>query len=147
MTELQPIVLTDLRGRAARLAAVPGKVLLINLWATWCDACRIDLPLLERFHIAMGDRVAVAAVSTDKIDREKVRTHLERLSIRRLPIFLDPDGRLASNSTERPTPLRLYGMPITYLIDASGRIGGYVLGSADWLSEDAQRLLAYYASA
>jgi hypothetical protein len=102
--------------------------------------------MLERFHAAMGGRISVAAVSTDKIDREKIRTHLERLSIRRLPIFLDPDNRLASNPTERPAPLRLYGMPITYLIDASGRIVGYVLGAADWLSEDAQRLLAYFAS-
>jgi thiol-disulfide isomerase/thioredoxin len=146
IAELQPVVLSDLRGRAARLAPLPGKVLLINFWATWCDACRIDLPMLERFHVAMGDRVAVAAVSTDKIDRERIRIHLEKLSIRRLPVFLDPDGRLAGNSLERPAPLRLYGMPITYLVDASGRIGGYVLGTADWLSDDAQRLLAYYAA-
>jgi thiol-disulfide isomerase/thioredoxin len=144
--ELRPVVLNDLRGRATPLAAVPGKVLLVNLWATWCEACRIDLPMLERFHVAMGDRVAVAAVSTDTTNRENVRSYLEKLSIHRLPILLDPDGRVASNSTESPAQLTAYGMPITYLIDASGRIAGYISGALDWLADDAQRLLAYYSS-
>jgi thiol-disulfide isomerase/thioredoxin len=145
-TELRPVVLNDLRGRATPLATVPGKVLLVNLWATWCEACRIDLPMLERFHVAVGDRVAVVAVSTDTTNREKVSSYLEELSIHRLPILLDPDGRAASNSTESSAQLTAYGMPITYLIDASGRIAGYISGALDWLADDAQRLLNYYSS-
>lgn len=144
--ELRPLELKDLNGRAARLRPIRGKMLLINLWATWCDACRTDLPMLERFHLAMGDRVSVATIPTDTVDRDKVRSYLEKLSIRRLPVFLDPDRRLASNSAEDPAPLTIYGMPITYLIDASGRMAGYILGTTDWLTEDARRLLAYYAA-
>jgi thiol-disulfide isomerase/thioredoxin len=144
--ELRPAVLNDLRGRATSLAAVPGKVLLINLWATWCEACRIDLPMLERFHVAMGDRVAVAAISMDTSGHAEVGSYLEKLTIHRLPILLDPNGRLANNSTERPAQLTAYGLPITYLIDAAGRVEGYIAGAADWLADDAQRLLAYYSS-
>jgi thiol-disulfide isomerase/thioredoxin len=143
-----PVVsLADLRDRPARVSAVPGNVLLINFWATWCEACRTDLPLLERFHEAARGRFKVVAVSADKTGKEKVRAYLEKLSIRHLPIYLDPDGRLANSSSDSLAPLRLYGVPITYLITPSGRIAGYISGSADWLSEDAQRLLAYYAAA
>ena len=144
--ELRPVVLTDLKGRPTSLATVPGKVMLINLWATWCEACRIDLPMLERFQVAMGNRVAVAAISMDTSGRAEVRSYLDKLSIHRLPILLDPDGRLANNSTERPAQLTAYGLPITYLIDAAGQVEGYIAGAADWLTDDAQRLLAYYSS-
>lgn len=143
--KLRPVVLNDLRGRATSLAAAPGKVLLINLWATWCEACRIDLPMLERFHVAMGDRVAVAAISMDRRGTE-VKSYLEKLSIHRLPILLDPNGRLASNSAEPSAQLTAYGLPITYLIDPAGQLEGYIAGAADWLADDAQKLLAYYSS-
>jgi thiol-disulfide isomerase/thioredoxin len=128
------------------MSALPGNVLLINFWATWCEACRTDLPLLERFHEAVRGRVNVVAVSSDKANREKVRVYLEKLSIRRLPVYLDPDGRLASSSSDSLAPMRLYGMPITYLVTPYGRIAGYISGPVDWLSDDAQRLLAYYAA-
>lgn len=144
--KLRPVVLNDLRGRATSLAAVPGKVLLINLWATWCEACRTDLPMLERFHVAMGDRVAIAAISMDKSGHTEVKSYLEKLSIHRLPILLDSDRRLASSSTEPTAQLTAYGLPITYLIDAAGQLEGYIAGAADWLADDAQRLLAHYSS-
>lgn len=70
---LPSVSLSNLDGKPARLAAVRGKVLLVNIWATWRQSCLTDLPLLERFHEAVGDRVDVAAISTDKADRERVR--------------------------------------------------------------------------
>lgn len=145
--QLPAVMLTDREGRPARLAATPGKVLLINIWATWCPACRIDLPLLQRFHEAAGDRVKVAAVSTDTVDRQKIGAYLEKLGIRALPIYLDPQERLASSDRDRRVPLPLFGMPITYLVTPSGRIAGYVAGTADWLADDAQKLIAYYGDA
>jgi hypothetical protein len=102
--------------------------------------------MLERFHVAMGDRVSVAAISMDTSGRAEVRSYLEKLSIHRLPILLDPKERLANNSMERPARLTAYGLPITYLIDAAGRVEGYIAGVADWLADDAQRLLTYYSS-
>jgi thiol-disulfide isomerase/thioredoxin len=143
-----PIVsLTDIEGRAAQLAPVPGKVLLINIWATWCEACRADLPLLERFHNAARHQADVVAVSIDKGDHGQVKDYLRKLAIRTLPVYLDPDAKLAGNSSASPAPLAIYGMPLTYLITPSGRIAGYMAGVADWLAPDAQQLLAYYAAA
>jgi thiol-disulfide isomerase/thioredoxin len=145
--QLPTVTLTDLKGRLAYLALVPGKILLVNIWATWCDACRTDLPLLERFHQATGDRVQVAAVAAEKKPPKDIKLFLDKLGIRSLPIYLDPDGRLVSASDDRPAALSAYGMPATYLITPSGRIAGYISGIADWLSRDAQQLLAYYANA
>ncbi len=45
------------------------EVLLVNLWAAWCEACRIELPSPERLHVATGDRLQVVAVPTDTADR------------------------------------------------------------------------------
>lgn len=143
---LPAVSLSDLGGSPRKLAPVAGKVLLINFWATWCDACRTDLPLLERFQRVAGSLVEVAAVSTDRVDRQQVKAFLHKLAIRTLPIFLDPDGRLASESADGTAPLPIYGMPVTYLITPSGRVAGYMPGVADWLAEDAQQLLAYYAA-
>jgi thiol-disulfide isomerase/thioredoxin len=141
------VILTDLKGRPARLAPTANRILLFNLWATWCEACRTDLPLLERFHQATAGQVEVAAASTEKKDRTDIKTFLDRLAIRSLPVYLDPQGKLVSTSNERPAVLTTYGMPVTYLITPSGRIAGYISGVADWLSDDAQQLLTYYANA
>jgi thiol-disulfide isomerase/thioredoxin len=143
------VVLMDGAGRPKRLAAMPGRVLLLNFWATWCAACRLDLPLLERFHDAMGERVGVAAVSTDtKEQRRRIKLYLDGLAVRSLPIYLDPEARLASSSTNGSAPFSLLGgMPVTYLVTPSGRVAGYILGVANWLADDAQNLLEYYRNA
>lgn len=147
--QMPAVLLMDDTGRPTHLAATPGKVLLLNFWATWCEACQQDLPLLERFHDAIGDRVHIAAVSTDAPqDREKIKPYLNRLSIRSLPVYLDPEGRLTNSETNATAPFSLsQGMPITYLITPSGRVAGFILGVADWLTGDAQKLLDYYANA
>jgi thiol-disulfide isomerase/thioredoxin len=145
--QFQAVTLTDLEGQPARLASVANMILLINLWATWCDACRIELPIMERFHQATAGQVQVAAVSAEKNDRNDIKIFLDRLAIHSLPIYLDPEGKLVSTSNESAAALSAYGMPVTYLITPSGRIAGYISGVADWLSVEAQQLLSYYANA
>ncbi len=145
--QLPAVLLADMTGRPAQIAPVPGKVLLVNIWASWCDACRTDLPLLERFHKTASHQAAVAAVSIDTDERRRVKSYLDKLSIRSLPVYLDPEGKLAGNAAKGTAPLLIYGMPLTYLITPSGRIAGYMAGVADWLAPDAQKLLAYYATA
>ncbi len=72
--------------------------------------------------------------------------YVRERGIRNLPIFVDPEARIAHSegSADRNAPFALYGMPITYVISRSGTIQGYVLGEADWSSDAARTLLAYY---
>lgn len=146
-TALPTVTLTDLKGRPAPLAAPRGRLMLINIWASWCAACQTDLPMLERFHQVRPD-VAVAAVSTDRVvARQSLEQYLAKLGVHSLPIYRDQAGALVSDTGGGTAPLRVTGMPITYLITPTGAIAGYIQGVSDWLSDEAQRLLEYYAAA
>jgi thiol-disulfide isomerase/thioredoxin len=145
---LPPTRLVSLDGRAADFAALRGRVTLVNFWATWCAACRTELPMLERLHVTMADQgVRVAAISVDQGGRNTVAPFLRALNIRRLPVYLDPEGLVAHADREnrRNAPFALYGMPISYVIDRAGRIVGYLPGEADWTSPESRNLLAYFA--
>lgn len=141
---LAPVLLTDSKGKPKTLAPVPGRVMLINIWATWCTACNTEMPLLEKLHRELGDKISIAAVSTDRIPRERVSAWLDAHNIHSLPIFLDPDAKLASSAPSSTAPLRADKMPTTYIITADGQIAGYMPGAADWLTPEGRRLLAYY---
>jgi thiol-disulfide isomerase/thioredoxin len=144
---LPSLRLVGLNGRATDLT-LPGQVTLVNFWATWCAACRTELPILERLSGAMADRgVRVIAISVDQGGRETVTPFLRSLNIKRLPVYLDPEGLVAHADREnrRNAPFALYGMPISYVIDRAGRIVGYLPGEADWTSPEGQNLLAHYA--
>jgi thiol-disulfide isomerase/thioredoxin len=142
---LPPIVAIGLDGKPARLAPVPGKILLVNIWATWCELCRVELPMLDRFQASTGSAIDVVAVAAEKAPPAKVRNFIDNLHIRHLKILLDPEEKIASSAESNDAPLRIYGMPMTYLIAPTGRIAGDILGATDWLAPDAQSLLEYYS--
>jgi hypothetical protein len=85
------------------------------------------------------------AVAEDSDDRATVQRYVQMLNLRSLPIFWDPNGYVASSDrgNKKNAPFALYGMPITYLITASGQVVGYMPGAADWTSEAAGRLIEY----
>jgi thiol-disulfide isomerase/thioredoxin len=136
-----------LGGGALDLASLRGKVVLVNFWATWCPACRTELPILDR--LAGNDRadLAVVAVTTDR-DRSLVAPFVRKLNLRHLTIGFDPGGLVAraGASDGVDTPFALYGMPISFLLGVTGQVEGYITGEADWLSIEASRLFDYYAS-
>lgn len=137
-------------GSTLNLAKLRGKVVLVNFWATWCPACRTEMPMLDRLQQMRGrDRLSVVAVSTDREGRAVVAPYLRKLNLRQLTVCLDPDSRIthAKSRGDTTSPFGLYGMPISYVIDPSGQVQGYMLGQADWSSEAATRLLDHYAQA
>lgn len=140
------IPIPRLSGGTIDLTSFKGKVVLVNFWATWCAACRIELPMLERLVAGERSDVMVVAVATDR-DKSVVAPFVRKLKLRRLAIGLDPEGLVAraGSSQQADTPFALYGMPITFIIGVTGRAEGYISGEADWLSPDAGRLLDYYA--
>jgi thiol-disulfide isomerase/thioredoxin len=143
-----PLRPNGLDGRAADLGALDGGVTLINFWATWCPACVNELPILERLHLS-GRGVRVIAIAVDREGGpQQVLRYLQKLNVRRLPVYLDPEGVIAyaDQKNERKAPFALYGMPISYVIDRAGRIVGYFPGEADWMSPAALNLLDYYRS-
>ncbi len=140
-----PVSLVRVNGSAIDFASLRGKVVLVNFWATWCPACRSELPALERLQIAMGGAgFEVVAISVDRDGAAAVAPFLSRLNIRRLPVYLDAGGRTWSRDGDANAPFTLYGMPISYLVDPEARIQGYLAGEADWSSEEARTLIGSY---
>jgi thiol-disulfide isomerase/thioredoxin len=143
-----PVPIPRLSGGVLDLKSLKGRVVLVNFWATWCPACRTELPMLDQLAASGRADLAVIAIATDR-DRSKVAPFVKELKLRRLTIGFDPGGLIAGAGArgEPDTPFALYGMPISFLLGVTGQVEGYISGEADWLSVEASRLFDYYASA
>jgi thiol-disulfide isomerase/thioredoxin len=146
---LSPTRIQRIDGKLVDLSLFRSKAILVNFWATWCPSCARELPLLQRLsEIVPTEPLEIVAVSIDSSGPDLVKRFLRRLQIEQLPIYLDPEGRLARNvDGEGTAPFVLYWMPISYLVDRYGRIAGYLVGEADWSSAEGLKLLRYYTTA
>ncbi|MDZ4365425.1 MAG: TlpA disulfide reductase family protein [Afipia sp.] len=140
------IVLRDLAGARRTLSSYRGKAVLLAFWASWCPPCRRELPILHRLQMqAKNELFVVVPVSLDR-DAATASAYLRRLGLNGFSSFIDTDGEVASGPKSKvATPFPLYGMPMSYVIDAKGRSGGYLTGEADWGTPEALTLLRFYA--
>ena len=134
---LPDVKFQDAAGAERTLADWRGKVVLLNLWATWCLPCRKEMPALDRLQAAMGsDRFEVVALSVDRTGLAGARKFLDEAKVEKLALYADSTARMA-------TTLRAAGLPVTLLIDRDGREIGRLLGPAEWDSEDAKQLIRW----
>ena len=127
----------DAEGRERTLADWKGKVVLLNLWATWCLPCRKEMPALDRLQAAEGSaKFDVLAISVDRKGIDASKKFLDETGVKNLGLYVDPSARLSSE-------LRAVGLPATILIDTEVREIGRLLGPAEWDSEDAVRLIRF----
>ena len=138
---MPPLRLQDLHGKDVVVAAKAGRITLVNFWATWCAACRLDLPVLASLAGSQRDQLDVVAICTDTKDLRKIRGFLGGLAAQNLACYVDAYGAAAESSASVFT---LIGMPITYLVGPSSRVEGYITGAAEWLSPEGARLLQFY---
>ena len=124
----------DPQGRPTSLATFRGRPLLVNLWATWCGPCVVEMPSLDALAVREGEAMQVLALSQDMDGRERVAAFFAQRRFRELEPYLDP--RL-----DVMTALRIDTLPTTILYDAEGVEVWRMTGMADWESERAQRLL------
>jgi thiol-disulfide isomerase/thioredoxin len=137
LVEAPPLKLERVDGKFIDLLSFKGKVVLLSFWATWCPPCRRELPALDRLQrMLSGQSVEVIPVSVDRAGASVVVSFLDGIGVKRLRIFLDPQGRIGVRSAADGSPFVLYGMPITYVIDRQGRPVGYITGEIDWTSEE-----------
>jgi peroxiredoxin len=120
--------LRDLDGRVHRLSDFRGKVVFLNLWATWCPPCRMEMPSMERLHQRLrGKDFVLLAVSEDDAEAAAVQAFVQEMGLT-FPILLDADGKL-------PPRYGVTGYPETFLIDRGGRVVNHTIGPEDWDSE------------
>ena len=120
----------DADGRITSLADFRGKVVLLNIWATWCVPCRVEMPTLDRLQAELGgEKFEVLALSIDRAGLEKVRDFYDDIGLRHLSIYID-------SSAKATRQLRAFGLPTTLLIDREGREIGRLIGPSEWDSPE-----------
>lgn len=132
---LPPLTFEDGEGRQRSLADFKGKVLLLNLWATWCAPCRKEMPALDRLQALLGGQgFEVLALSVDRQGAPATRKFLSDIKVEKLGIYVESTAKSLAT-------LKVTGLPTTILIDREGREIGRLAGPAEWDSEDAIRLI------
>lgn len=121
--------LPDLQGRPFRLADQRGKVVFLNLWATWCPPCRDEMPSMERLHRRLAGRDFVVVAVSEDDDEAAVRAFANDLRLS-FPVLLDREGKL-------PGRYGVTGYPETFLIDRQGEVVDHIIGPAEWDSPEA----------
>lgn len=126
----------DAEGKSVRVADFKGKVVVLNLWATWCAPCVTEMPTLAKLQAEYASRpLEVVAVSVDTpADADKARRFIA--SHAPLKFYNEPQMKL-------PFALKppAAGMPTTVIYGADGLERGRISGGADWSGPDAKALL------
>jgi thiol-disulfide isomerase/thioredoxin len=126
-------------GKRFSLADYKGRAVLLNLWATWCVPCRLEMPALDRLQAELGsDRFEVVAVNIDTKDFDKPKRFLDEIAVKSLAYYADPSLGVFKQLQQRG---RSRGMPTTMLIDAKGCEIATINGPAEWDRDDAKAVI------
>jgi thiol-disulfide isomerase/thioredoxin len=122
-------------GKDITLADWKGKVVLVNLWATWCAPCRKEMPDLAQLQKDYGgDDFEVVAISVDLKGAEASSAFLKEIGADNLALYTDKTTRVMKK-------LGAIGLPVTILIDRQGKEIGRLLGPAHWTADEARKLI------
>lgn len=125
----------DSTGAEIKLSKWQGRVVLLNLWATWCAPCRKEMPTLNDVQKQLGSKdFEVVALSVDRKGLEASSAFLKETGADSLGLYVDA-------TTQSLEELQAFGLPVTLLIDRKGREIGRLLGPAEWNSAEAIALM------
>lgn len=126
---LSPPIL-DESGTERRLEDFAGRVVLLNIWATWCPPCREEMPMLDRLQARIGGAdFLVLPLCIDDAGIDRGRRFYNEIGITNLPLFW-------AESLRVQLAFAFVGLPTTLLIDRESREIGRLQGPADWDSDD-----------
>jgi thiol-disulfide isomerase/thioredoxin len=119
----------DEAGKAVSIESFRGKTVILNLWAPWCAPCLAEMPSLDRLAARLPEKdFAVVAVTKDPIGLSASKAAFDKLALKRLKFYLDPDGKLEPEVGAR-------GFPATLILGPNGAPLAYREGAADWDSD------------
>jgi peroxiredoxin len=121
-------------GDSVPLSRYEGSVVLLNIWATWCEPCRVEMPSMQRLHETFGpEGLRIVAVSIDQADPQVVKDFQQEYGLT-FDILQDQ-----SRSIERV--FQTTGVPESFVLNREGRIVKKVIGAHDWASVANQDLI------
>lgn len=133
--DIAPFTFKDGKGNELTLDKWKGRVVLLNVWATWCAPCRKEMPYFAALQTQLGgDDFEVVAISVDRKGVKASGKFLTEVKATVLNLYIDKSTRVIGK-------LQAIGLPLTILIDRSGKEIGRLTGPAEWHSPDAIRLI------
>ena len=137
--DLTAISFGDGNGKKLTIADWKGRVVLLNLWATWCPPCRHEMPFLEDLEARLGgDNFQVVAVSIDLKNPDKPKAFYAEIGLEKLGFYWDGTAKIFNELKKHNLA---FGMPTTILIDENGMALGALNGPAVWNSPEAFTLI------
>lgn len=120
-------------GHPVSLAALSGRVVLLNFWATWCLECRPEMPVIERLHRELGPQGLTVMAVNAREGTPAIRDYARDLGLT-FALVLDPKGDIGKK-------YGVIGIPTTFLIGRDGRAVAFAVGPRAWGSPPARALL------
>ena len=125
----------DAAGTDKTLADFKGRVVLLNLWATWCAPCRKEMPDLAKLQKELGGPgFEVVALSLDRKGAEASSAFLKETGADNLALYTDVESKALS-------AVNALGLPATLLIDKDGKEAARLLGPAAWASDESKAII------
>jgi thiol-disulfide isomerase/thioredoxin len=133
--DIAPFTFANDKGETVDLSKWKGRVVLLNLWATWCAPCRKEMPDLSKLQAELGGPdFEVVALSVDRKGLEASLAFLKEVGVTNLTGYIEPDAKSLA-------VLQALGLPATILIDRNGMEAARLLGPADWASVEAKAVV------
>lgn len=122
---VKDISFSDLQGNKVKISDYRGKLLLLNLWATWCPPCLKELPAIHQLKIDNADKdIAVVSLSIDA-EPENIPAFLKKHGFKDFQTLIDPTSQI-----ESIMPANV--VPATYVFDGAGNLIGFMRGFLHW---------------
>ena len=127
--EVPNFAFPDINGKQISLSDHRGKVVLVNVWATWCPPCRQEMPSMQRLYEKFkGENLEILAVSIDSEGGEAVAPFMRKMHLT-FPALLDPE--------ETIIPLYgITGVPESFIIDKDGILVEKIVGPMNWATPE-----------
>ncbi len=123
---LPEVVVVDGTETPVTLEVFTGQVVLVNLWATWCPPCVVELPSLDSLQARFKDNgFKVVAISMDRSSLDIIKNFLRERDIHFLDVYWDRDNEI-------PMKWKYRGLPTSFLIDRAGNVVETFDGPYDW---------------
>ena len=123
------INLKDMNGKNISLADFRGKIVFLNFWTTWCPACRVEMPSMEKLHQTLKNNDFAMVTINLQESVSQVKTFFKKFKLT-FTALLDSTGEVGAYFGIR-------AIPTTYILDKTGRIIGQVSGPREWDSKEA----------
>ncbi|MBN1252496.1 MAG: TlpA family protein disulfide reductase [Bacteroidales bacterium] len=122
----------NINGETVELSELKGKVIFVNLWATWCPPCIAEMPSIEKLYNIYKDNDKIAFLIVSNEDEEKVKAFMEKRGFK-FPVYV--------SNFKLPQVLSTESIPTTFLVSKSGKIVVKQVGATNWHGDKMQSIV------